>query len=85
MIKVKLTGHIRTSVGAEEIELAETEVDVSLLVDKVRAMSRQKDPGFNRFNTIALVEEGEAFVPAGEKRTLRDGQRVVLIPFSHGG
>jgi molybdopterin converting factor small subunit len=48
-------------------------------------MSREENPGFNRFNVIAMVEEGEAFVPASATRKIRDGDRVALIPFSHGG
>jgi hypothetical protein len=32
-----------------------------------------------------MVEDGEAFVPASVKRVVRSGQKVVLIPFSHGG
>jgi molybdopterin converting factor small subunit len=85
LIKVRLLGHIRTSVGAEEVELPDDEIDAGLLVDRLRSMSREKRPGFNRYNTIAMVEDGEAFVPAGAERTIRDGERVVLIPFTHGG
>jgi hypothetical protein len=43
------------------------------------------DPGFSKFNTLVMVEDGEAFVPAGVDKLVRDGQKVVLLPFSHGG
>jgi molybdopterin converting factor small subunit len=85
MIRVVLLGHIRTSVGLDELEFPELEMDASLLVDRLRGMSREENPGFNRFNVIAMVEEGEAFVPASATRKIRDGDRVALIPFSHGG
>jgi molybdopterin converting factor small subunit len=85
LIKVRLLGHIRTSVGAEEVELPDEELDAGLLVDRLRSMSREERPGFSRYNTIAMVEEGEAFVPAAAERKIRGGERVVLIPFTHGG
>jgi molybdopterin converting factor small subunit len=78
-------GHIKTSLGTEEFELDSEEIEASELVAKLRGMCREKDPGFNTFNTLAMVEDGEAFVPASTRRTIKDGERVVLIPFSHGG
>ena len=85
MIKVHLVGHIRTSVGSDDVEFPDDALEPGTIVDRLRSMSREKDPGFNRYNTLAMVEDGEAFVPAAADRVLKGGERVVLIPFSHGG
>ncbi|HXW95092.1 MAG TPA: hypothetical protein VEJ19_05240 [Nitrososphaerales archaeon] len=85
MIHVRCYGHIGTSVGTSEIALEGTEIDSADLVDRLRGMSVEPDPGFNRYNTLVMIEEGEVFVPAGARRTVKDGDRVALIPFSHGG
>jgi molybdopterin converting factor small subunit len=85
LINVKCLGHIGTSVGSKELTLELSEIEASELVEKVRGLSREADPGFTRYNTIILVEDGEAFVPAGASRTIRAGENVALIPFSHGG
>ena len=85
MIKVRCLGHIGTSVGATEVALDGSELDASEIVSRLREMSRGGDPGFTRFNTLLLVEDGEAFVPGAGGRKLKAGERAVLIPFSHGG
>ena len=85
MIRVRCTGHIGTSLGKKEVVLQVTRISPADLVDSLRTMSREKDPGFNRFNTLALVGDGEAFVPAASTREIKSGEDVVLIPFSHGG
>jgi len=85
MIQVRCYGHISTSVGSSEVILEGSEIDSADLVDRVRDMSFGADPGFNRYNTLVMIEDGEAFVPAGAHRTVKDGDRVALIPFSHGG
>ncbi len=85
MIKVRLLGHISSSVGSKEVEIPEQEIEIGDLVDGLRSMSKDKDPGFNRYNTLAMVEDGEAFVPAGASVRVKNEQAVVLIPFSHGG
>jgi len=85
MIHVRCYGHIGTSVGSTEVTLEEKELDSAELVDRVREMAAETNPGFSRYNTLVMVDEGEAFVPAGSRRTVRDGDRVALIPFSHGG
>lgn len=85
MITVRCLGHIGTSVGTKELEVPCEDIDASDLVEKVRAATGKNDPGFTRFNTLVMVEDGEAFVPAGESRRLKDRAKVVLIPFSHGG
>ncbi|HYB45334.1 MAG TPA: hypothetical protein VEC92_02310 [Nitrososphaerales archaeon] len=85
MIRVRCLGHIGTSLGTGEVVFDETRISAPELVEKLRAMSKQDDPGFNRYNTLALVGDGEAFVPATSTREIRSGEDVVLIPFSHGG
>jgi len=85
MIMVKCLGHIGTEVGARDIQFDATEVGASELVDTLRSRALNPNPGFSRFNTLVMVGDGEAFVPASSARRIRDGERVVLIPFSHGG
>jgi len=85
LIVVRCIGHIGTSVGSAEISLEGADLDAEEIVDRLRSISSGPDPGFNKYNTIVMVEEGEAFVPAGAHRKIRGGERVALIPFSHGG
>jgi len=85
MIRVRCMGHIGTSVGRKEVLLNDSALSPSELVDELRRMSGRPDPGFNRYNTLALVGDGEAFVPASSTREIKSGEDVVLIPFSHGG
>jgi molybdopterin converting factor small subunit len=85
LILVKLLGHIGTSVGTRELNLDACELEASEVVERVRSLSGEKNPGFTRFNTIVMVEDGEAFVPAGISRIIKDGERISLVPFSHGG
>lgn len=85
MIIVRCLGHIGTSVGADEVSLEGSELDASEIVESLRKMSGRQDPGFTRFNTMLMVEEGEAFVSATAGRKVKSGERAVVIPFSHGG
>jgi len=85
MILVRCLGHIGTSVGATEISLDQADLQASEIVERLREISGKKDPGFTRYNTLVMVEDGEAFVAAGSDRRMKSGDRVVLIPFSHGG
>jgi len=85
MILVRCLGHIGTSVGSREVALEGAELDAADIVDRLRKISGKDEPGFNRFNTLVMVEEGEAFVAATAGRKVRSGERAVLIPFSHGG
>jgi molybdopterin converting factor small subunit len=85
LITVRCLGHIGSTLGSKELTFAVGDMEASDLVERLRASTGLSDPGFSKFNTLVMVEDGEAFVPAGANQTIRDGARVVLIPFSHGG
>jgi molybdopterin converting factor small subunit len=85
LIRVKCLGHIGTSVGFKELTLDYSDLEASEVVDRVRSMSHESQPGFTRYNVIVMVEDGEAFVPAAVSRIIKDGEHIALIPFSHGG
>jgi molybdopterin converting factor small subunit len=85
LIRVSLLGHIKSSVGSSEVEFPDAELAVTTIVDRLRRMCAERNPGFNVYNTLAIIENGEAFVPASASRKVKSGDKVVLIPFSHGG
>ncbi len=85
MILVRCLGHIGTSLGTQEIRIEGTDLLPTEIVDSLRKLSGKEDPGFSKYNTLMVIEDGEAFVSAGSDRKVRSGERVVLIPFSHGG
>ena len=85
MIAVRCLGHIATAVGATEVSLDGTDLDASEIVERLRVMSGKNEPGFTKYNTLLMLEDGEAYVSAGSLRKIRHGERVALIPFSHGG
>jgi hypothetical protein len=85
MILIRCLGHIGTSVGAKEVAFEGSNLEAAEIVERLRLMSGKTDPGFTRFNTLLMVEDGEAFVSAAGERRVRDGEVAVLIPFSHGG
>jgi molybdopterin converting factor small subunit len=84
LITVRCLGHIAMSVGAQEVALDIGESDAAGVVEALRSRS-EGTPGFDIYNTLLMVEDGEAFVPATSRRTVKDGDKLVLIPFSHGG
>lgn len=85
MISIKCIGHIATSVGAKDVELPDESIDAEEIIARLRAMSTEADPGFTKYNTLIMIEDGEAFVAAAGRRMVNSGQKVLLIPFSHGG
>ena len=85
MIKVTCLGHIGTSLGKDEVILECEESSIVEIIETLRTMARGSGAGFTKFNTLAIVGDGEAFVPASSGRLVRSGESVVLIPFSHGG
>jgi molybdopterin converting factor small subunit len=84
-VRVKCMGHIKTSLGREAVELP-GEMSAGELIDTLRRMA-ESDPhvGFNRFNTLLVVNGESAFTAASNDRKLHDGDEVFLVPFSHGG
>lgn len=86
MIKVRCAGHIRSSIGTEELNLDVAEISSSELLERLRAMGKS-DPrlGFTKYNTLLIVNGGEVYTAAADDRLLRDGDTVLLLPFSHGG
>jgi|HubBroStandDraft_1064217.scaffolds.fasta_scaffold304994_2 molybdopterin converting factor small subunit len=87
MIHLKFLGHIRTSMGSEEVDLPRDGISVedlfSLLLSNKPA---QLDHGFTKYNTLLVINDEEALSAAAQKeRRLRDGDSVLLVPFSHGG
>ena len=71
MIRVRCLGHIGTSVGAREVDLQEDMIDAADIVERLRSLSSEADPGFTKYNTLVLVEDGEAFVPAEARRMVQ--------------
>ncbi len=85
MITITCLGHIATSLGKEEVVLESEELSIIEIIDRLRRMAGDGVVGFTEFNTLAIVGDGEAFVPASSGTQVRSGDKVVLIPFSHGG
>ncbi len=87
MIHLKFLGHIRTSMGADELDLPRDGISVGdlfavLLSNRPATLGH----GFTKFNTLIVVNDEEAFsASAQEERRLEDGDSVLLVPFSHGG
>ena len=84
MITVRCLGHIGSAVGSE-VRLNFAEIGAAEIVDVLRSRTKGPDPGFSRFNTLVMIGDGEAFVPAASSRVVKDVDQVVLNPFSHGG
>ena len=85
-IVVTCLGHIKTSVGKETVELPGPEISASGLIERLREMGAgDRHLGFTKFNTLIVVNGEVAFTAAAEDRLLKDGDMVMLVPFSHGG
>lgn len=87
MIHLKFLGHIRTSVGSEELDVPRD----GMSVDELFALLLSKRPagldhGFTKYNTLLVINDEEALSASAQKdRRLSDGDSVLLVPFSHGG
>ena len=75
MITVRCLGHIGTSLGRGEIILEADDIEAGDIIERLRLMVHGGDAGSNRFNTLALIGDGEAFVPATSKRRVKDGEK----------
>jgi len=88
MIHVIFMGHIRASMGREEMDIPND----GMSVDELFRLLLSQEPtdlrghGFTEFNTLLVVNDEEA-VSASSRRDmhLSDGDSVLLVPFSHGG
>ena len=87
MIRLKFLGHIRTSMGTEELEISRDQMSVGEMFGLIlETKPSQFGHGFTKYNTLVVVNDEEAFsASAQESRRLRDGDSVLLVPFSHGG
>jgi molybdopterin converting factor small subunit len=87
MIHLRFLGHIKTSMGMEEMEVSQESINVGDLFGILLSSKPTKlDHGFTKYNTLLVVNDGEAFsASAQQDRRLRDGDSVLLVPFSHGG
>lgn len=72
--------------GSEEADLPLDGISVGDLFGLLAGKPAQVRHGFTKYNTLLVVNDGEAFsASAHEERRLSDGDSVVLVPFSHGG
>ena len=87
MIHLKFLGHIRTSMGSEQFELPRDGISVDDLFSLLLSNKPvQLEHGFSKYNTLVVINDEEALSAAAQKdRRLRDGDSVLLVPFSHGG
>jgi len=87
MIHLKFLGHIKTSMGAEELDVPGDGMRVDDLFALLLSGKPTKlDHGFTKYNTLIVVNDGEAVSAAAQgDRRLGDGDFVLFVPFSHGG
>jgi molybdopterin converting factor small subunit len=87
MIHVKFLGHIKTSMGTEELEVSQGSISVSELFSLLLSSKAVVlDHGFSKYNTLLVVNDKEVFAASAQQdRLLSDGDSVLLVPFSHGG
>ncbi len=87
MIHLKFLGHIRTSMGSEEMDVPRDGITLDdlfalLLAERTPA----NDHGFTKYNTLVVINDEEALSASAQKdRRVKDGDSVLLVPFSHGG
>ena len=87
MIHLKFLGHIKTSMGAEQMDVPGEAMSVDDLFGLLlSSRPAQVDHGFTKYNTLLVLNDGEVFSAAAQKdRRLSDGDSLLLVPFSHGG
>ena len=87
MIHLKFLGHIKTSMGSEELDVPGDAINVGELFALLLASRpAQLDHGFSKYNTLVVVNDEEVFsASAQQERRLSDEDTVLLLPFSHGG
>jgi len=84
---LKFLGHIRTSMGSEEADVPRDDLSVDELFALLLSERPSRlDHGFTKYNTLVVINDEEAVSASAQKdRRLRDGDLVLLVPFSHGG
>jgi len=87
MIHLKFLGHIKTSMGAEQMDVPRDAISVDDLFGLLlSSRPAQVDHGFTKYNTLLVLNDDEVFSASAQKdRRLSDGDSVLLVPFSHGG
>jgi molybdopterin converting factor small subunit len=87
MIHLKFLGHIRTSMGSDEIDIARDGITVDDLFALLLSSRPAKlEHGFTKYNTLVVINDEEAISASAQKeRRISDGDSVLLVPFSHGG
>jgi len=87
MIHLKFLGHIRTSMGSEEMDISRDYITLDDLFSLLLAdRPAELDHGFTKYNTLVVINDEEALsVSAQKDRRISDGDSVLLVPFSHGG
>jgi molybdopterin converting factor small subunit len=87
MIHLKFLGHIRTSMGTEEMEVPRESISVDDLFGLLlSSRPAEVGHGFTKYNTLLVLNDDEVFSASAQKdRRLSDGDSVLLVPFSHGG
>jgi molybdopterin converting factor small subunit len=87
MIHLKFLGHIKTSMGSEEMEVLGETISVGDLFGLLLSSKpAELEHGFTKYNTLLVVNDEEVFsASAQQDRRLSDGDSVLLVPFSHGG
>jgi molybdopterin converting factor small subunit len=87
MIHVKFLGHIKTSMGSSEADIERDGISVEeLFAILLNDRPARVDHGFTKYNTLVVINDQEAASASAQSgRRLRDGDSVLLVPFSHGG
>jgi molybdopterin converting factor small subunit len=80
-------GHIKTSMGSEEMLIQRESASVGdLFALMLSSKPTNLEHGFSPFNTLVVVNDEEVFSAASQRdRVISDGDQVLLVPFSHGG
>jgi molybdopterin converting factor small subunit len=87
MIHLKFLGHIKTSLGTDELDVLRENISIGELFEFLLARTPETTShGFSKFNTLVVVNDEEVFSAASQDgRRIANGDHVLLVPFSHGG
>ncbi|MGQ9469992.1 MAG: MoaD/ThiS family protein [Nitrososphaerales archaeon] len=82
MIKVRAYGHIGKALGKEELEIHREEIRVKEVLELIKSSSNFKLSPLTMLITINGVE-----ISALDKENtiVKSGDKVVLVPITHGG